>query len=121
VRDEPAYFDDVPDMKISPDMLDLAVHILESKRGDFDPSEFEDRYETALSKLINAKRSGKPMPTPSAPPQGTVVNLMDALRRSLQAERGAKPAPSATERRPRRGGQSSGRRRATGRRMKRTG
>src|SRR3954464_14579443 len=48
VRDESAYFDDIPTTKITGDMLDLAVHILSSKKQHFDPSKFEDRYEKAL-------------------------------------------------------------------------
>jgi DNA end-binding protein Ku len=90
VRDEHQYFDDIPNIKVPAEMLDLAVHILESKAGHFDPSKFEDRYEQALAALIKAKRAGKPPPAPSEPPPGNVINLMDALRRSVQAERGGR-------------------------------
>ena len=87
VRDEANYFDDIPQVKVSKDMLDLAKHILETKKAEFDPSKFEDRYETALKELIAAKRAGrKPRPAPSPQPSN-VVSLMDALRRSVQAER----------------------------------
>jgi DNA end-binding protein Ku len=96
VRDASEYFQDIKDMRIPPDMLDLAVHILEGKTGHFDPSEFEDRYEQALADLIKAKRAGKEPPAPAAPPPSNVINLMDALRRSVQAERGG---GGATERR----------------------
>ncbi len=49
VRDERQYFDDIPDVKISKDMLELAIHIIKSKKtGHFDPAKFEDRYENAL-------------------------------------------------------------------------
>jgi DNA end-binding protein Ku len=48
VRAEEDYFSDIPDVKVSADMLDLAVHILESKKSHFDPDKFEDRYEEAL-------------------------------------------------------------------------
>ncbi|HEY6995189.1 MAG TPA: Ku protein [Xanthobacteraceae bacterium] len=87
VRDERNYFDDIPDVKIAKDMLDLAKHILRSKKTEFDPSKFEDRYERALRKLIAAKQAGKPPPAPLAPQPTNVVSLMDALRRSVQAER----------------------------------
>lgn len=92
VRDEDAYFDDIPDMHIPKDMLDLATHILDSKAAHFDPEKFEDRYENALAELIQSKRAGKELPKPSKPQPGNVINIMDALRRSLQAERRAPPA-----------------------------
>lgn len=88
VRDEKQYFSDIPDAKISPDMMDLAVHILRSKKAKFDPDRFEDRYETALTDLIKAKQAGKPPPKASEPLPGNVVNLMDALRRSVKSEQG---------------------------------
>jgi DNA end-binding protein Ku len=87
VRDEQDYFDDIPDVKVSKDMLDLAKHILETKKAKFDPSKFEDRYETALKELIAAKQAGKKPPTSPSPRPTNVVSLMDALRRSVQAER----------------------------------
>src|SRR4051794_18168589 len=54
VRDEKKYFSDIPDVKVPHDMLDLAIHILKSKKQHFDPDKFEDRYEDALVKLIKA-------------------------------------------------------------------
>jgi DNA end-binding protein Ku len=87
VRDEHDYFDDIPDTKVSKDMLDLAKHILETKKARFDPSKFEDRYETALKQLIAAKQAGKKPPTSPAPRPSNVVSLMDALRRSVQSGR----------------------------------
>ena len=60
VRDEEDYFSDIPDVKVPADMLDLAIHILKSKKAHFDPDKFEDRYEDALVKLIKAKQAGKP-------------------------------------------------------------
>lgn len=95
VRDEHEHFDDIPDIKVPPDMLSLAKHILESKKTHFDPSKFEDRYEKALTDVIKAKRAGKAPPEPAAARPSNVVNLMDALRRSVQAEGGAQ-----TRRRP---------------------
>jgi DNA end-binding protein Ku len=89
VRDQEDYFDDIPDVKVPKDMLELAVHILETKKAKFDPSKFEDRYEGALKKLIAAKQAGKEPPAAPQPGPSNVINLMDALRRSVQAERGA--------------------------------
>ena len=88
VRDQEDYFDDIPGVKVPKDMLELAVHILETNKAKFDPSKFEDRYEGALKKLIAAKQAGKELPAAPAPEPSNVINLMDALRRSVQAERG---------------------------------
>jgi DNA end-binding protein Ku len=80
------------------DMLDLARHIVEQKSGSFEPGKFEDQYETALVDLINQKRSGKPI-TPKERPHGeNVVDLMDALRKSMAAPR---PNRRLRESRPR--------------------
>jgi DNA end-binding protein Ku len=87
VRDEDDYVDDIPDIKVSKDTLDLAKHILATKKARFDPSKFEDRYETALKQLIAAKQAGEKPPTSPAPRPSNVVSLMDALRRSVQSER----------------------------------
>ncbi|MBO4221353.1 Ku protein [Bradyrhizobium neotropicale] len=93
VRDEKEYFDDVQDVKITKDMLDLAKHIVEQKSADFDPEEFDDRYETALIELINQKRNGLPVAKAAPKSTGNVINLMDALKRSLANEQQA-PAPA---------------------------
>ncbi len=87
VRDEKDYFDDIENIKVPADMLKLAVHILETKKGHFNPGKFEDRYENALQDLIKAKRAGKAPPVVSEPRPSNVINLMDALRRSAQGER----------------------------------
>jgi DNA end-binding protein Ku len=95
VRGEKNYFSDIPDVKVPADMLDLAVHILKSKKSHFDPDKFEDRYETALAALIKAKEAGKPAPKPGGPKPSNVINLMDALRRSVKAEKGStEPQPA---------------------------
>jgi DNA end-binding protein Ku len=94
VRDEKNYFDDIADIKVPADMLKLAVHILETKKGHFKPEKFEDRYEQALIDLIKAKAGGKAPPTLTEPKPSNVINLMDALRRSAKADR-RKPASRA--------------------------
>lgn len=86
VRDEDAYFDEIPSTKVPADMLKLATHILESKKGKFDPAKFEDRYETALKELVKAKQAGRTVPVASESRPSNVVNLMDALRRSAKAD-----------------------------------
>ncbi len=99
VRKEEDYFDDIPSTKVPADMLKLATHILETKKGTFDPAKFEDRYESALLDLIKAKRAGKKPIAVSEPGPSNVINLMDALRRSAKSESGKserrKPAAPA--------------------------
>src|SRR4051795_5867401 len=93
VRSETEYFEDIQDVKITKDMLDLARHIVEQKSGSFEPDQFEDRYEQALIDLINQKRNGLSTKAKAAPKStGNVINLMDALKRSLANEKQAAPA-----------------------------
>jgi DNA end-binding protein Ku len=94
IRDENEYFDDIQDVKVTKEMLDLARHIVETKSADFEPDKFEDRYENALVELLNQKRKGEPMRTATKPRDtGNVINLMDALRKSLDNGGNAVPAP----------------------------
>ena len=96
VRSEKEYFEDVQDVKITKDMLDLAKHIVEQKSGEFEPEAFEDHYETALIELINQKRSGIKIAPKAAPKtSGNVINLMDALKKSLANEKQAAPPAKA--------------------------
>src|ERR1700724_966453 len=100
VRAENEYFDEIQDVKATKDMLDLAKHIVNQKSGAFEPDKFEDHYETALVDLINQKRAGKPITPMERPAGGNVVDLMEALRRSVG---GAEPAkPSKASKKPRR-------------------
>ena len=93
VRDPAEYFDEIQDVKVTKDMLDLARHIVEQKSGSFEPGKFEDQYETALVDLINKKRAGTPI-TPKERPRGeNVVDLMDALRKSVGGAAAATEAP----------------------------
>jgi len=99
VRDEQPYFEDIPELKLPKDMLDLASHIVSNKSGHFDPSHFEDRYENALIDLLKKKQAGEKIAPARGAPPPRVVNLMDALRASIDAEKKA-PAPSTQVRRP---------------------
>jgi DNA end-binding protein Ku len=95
VRSEKEYFEDIQDVKITKDMLDLAKHIVEQKSGEFEPEAFEDHYETALVDLINQKRNGVKIAPKAAPKSsGNVINLMDALKKSLANEKQAAPPPA---------------------------
>ena len=96
VRDSKDYFYDIPEVKIAPDMLTLAEHILQSKETKFDPSKFVDRYEQAVLQLLEKKQQGMPAPKAAAFVAPTnVVSLMDALRKSI-AEKSKTGAPAKT-------------------------
>ena len=88
VRKEDEYFEDIPDEKIPKDMLELASHIVETKSGHFEPEKFEDQYEDALKELLKKKQAGEKIEAPKERAPAKVINLMDALRRSVEAERG---------------------------------
>jgi DNA end-binding protein Ku len=83
IRSEEEYFDEIQDVKVTKDMLDLAKHIVNQKAGRFEPEKFEDQYEAALVDLINKKRAGQPITKKNRPAGGNVVDLMEALRRSV--------------------------------------
>jgi len=111
VRKEADYFDEITEEKVPKDMLELAAHIVETKRGKFHPDKFEDHYEEALKELIRKKQKGIKIERPKERAPSNVVNLMDALRQSVQAERGGagarrKPARSADHRAPKKAGRS---------------
>jgi DNA end-binding protein Ku len=101
VRPAEEYFDEIQDVKVTKDMLDLAKHIVNQKAGRFEPEKFEDQYETALVDLINKKRSGKPI-TPKERPRGeNVVDLMDALRKSIGGTASEGKAAAKSAKKPR--------------------
>ena len=90
-----AYFDEIPDTELPKQMLDLAKHIIEKMSGKFEPDSFEDRYESALIELIRSKQKGLPVKAQPVHKRANVINLMDALKRSVEgakvdAERPAK-------------------------------
>ncbi len=88
VRSEDEYFDGIEDEKIPKDMLDLAVHIVDTKIGHFKPQEFQDRYEDALKELLRNKQRGEKIERVREPAPSNVINLMDALRQSVKASGG---------------------------------
>jgi DNA end-binding protein Ku len=90
IREAEEYFDDIPDVKVAPDMLKLADHILKTKATDFDPSQFVDHYEQALLEMLKKKQAGIAVSRSRAAPRPqNSVNVMDALRRSLAQEKAA--------------------------------
>jgi DNA end-binding protein Ku len=86
IRDENEYFDDIADVKLGKDMMDLAKHIVVTKSGHFEPDKFEDHYEAALKELIEKKSKGIKIEAPKDRVPSKVINLMDALRRSVQSQ-----------------------------------
>jgi DNA end-binding protein Ku len=85
VRKEEDYFDDIEDEKVPKDMLDLATHIVDTKKGKFAPEKFEDRYEDALKALIKKKQKGEKIERPKESRPAKVVDLMEALRQSVKS------------------------------------
>jgi DNA end-binding protein Ku len=95
VRRPGEVFDDIAATKVDKEMVELATSIIDKKKGRFDPSRFDDAYESALVELIKAKRKGrKPPVVRAAAPPSNVVNLFDALKKSLSGETPAKSQPS---------------------------
>src|SRR5438270_521536 len=100
VRNAEEYFEEISDIKVPGEMLKLAEHILETKSGDFDPSQFKDHYEEALVEFLRKKQEHIPVKKGReevAAPRN-VINLMDALRRSVQAGRETVPSKKGRKR-----------------------
>ena len=95
VRSARDAFDSVPDRKIKGEMLELAEHIIKTKRGKFNPKEFDDRYEAALAEAVKAKLEGRKIEVRKEPRQEKIVDLMAALRESAGLS-GKKTAARAT-------------------------
>ena len=84
VRDEDAYFDDIPSPKVSKDMVDLAPTSSIRRASKFDPHKFKDKYETAPKALVKRKAAGKTIEVPEEKSEeSNVIDLMDALKQSL--------------------------------------
>jgi DNA end-binding protein Ku len=98
VRKEEDYFDDIPNEKVTKDMLDLAKHIVEQKKAHFEPDKFEDRYEEALKDLLKKKQHGDKITPAKTTEPSKVINLMDALRRSAKGD-SSRPAERSPARR----------------------
>jgi DNA end-binding protein Ku len=97
VRQDAEYFSDITDVKLPDDMMGIAEVIIERKSGHFEPDKFSDRYEEAVVSMLRAKQAGQVFAVQETPAPSKVVNIMDALKRSLEAEGGG----SAEVRRPR--------------------
>ncbi|MHB8885319.1 MAG: non-homologous end joining protein Ku [Methylovirgula sp.] len=91
VRSAETAFADIPEREIEGEMLDLAKHIIETKRDHFDPRSFEDRYEAGLAELVRAKQEGKPIDRPKPAGEAKIIDLMEALRRSAGVSNAGAP------------------------------
>jgi DNA end-binding protein Ku len=108
LRNPAEYFHDIKKVKIDEDSLELAESLIKKRTAKFDPSKFTDGYEVALKELVDAKLKHLPIPKdePVAPARGKVINLMDALRKSVQnteapaATAASKKKPSKSETAP---------------------
>ena len=97
VRNADEYFRDIPAAKADKGMLSIAEKIIEQQEGAFDPSTFNDRYEDAHKGLIEQKKKGQKLTEAPAPKDTNVIDLMEALRASLQKAGGASPAKAAAK------------------------
>jgi DNA end-binding protein Ku len=96
VRDTEEVFAKIPASKPSKQMIEIAAKIIEQQEGDFDPGQFNDRYEDALRALIKDKEKGRTVTAPEEPKEAEVIDLMEALKRSLgQGGERRKPAAKA--------------------------
>lgn len=85
VKKASAVFDSIPAKKTDKDLIGLAEELIAKKAGDFEPERFKDSYTAALRELIEAKQEHrKPRAIEDAPPASNVINLMDALKRSVR-------------------------------------
>lgn len=96
VRSAEEVFKDIPEIKIEGEMLDLAQHIIDTKKGEFNPREFDDRYDEALAELVKAKMEGREIKAPKRAKEAKVTSLLEALRQSAGADvaKTKPPAPS---------------------------
>ena len=92
VRRSEAFFADIPDMKFDEDLVDLAKELIGRKAGPFKPGEFKDAYTVALRELLDRKIKHEPIrEAPDEPQGGVVIDLMEALKRSLSPAAAARP------------------------------
>jgi DNA end-binding protein Ku len=95
-----SYFDEAARLKVEPEMVDLAVQLINRQTAKYDPADLEDRYETRLRAMIDAKVAGLPLVSDEPVPRGNVIDLVAALRKSLEESQAAEKAERAEKRAP---------------------
>jgi DNA end-binding protein Ku len=99
LRDPAAYFSEIKKTTVDADQLSLAKELIQRKAAKFDPEQFHDEYEAALKELVEAKVNHAPIPKDEAAPRsGKVINLMDALRKSVKSSSGDREADAEAAR-----------------------
>lgn len=87
LRDPAKYFGEIKKAAVDEDQLSLAKELIKRKTGKFVPERFKDEYEVALRELVEAKVKHAPVPREEpAPKSAKVINLMDALRKSVRGD-----------------------------------
>ena len=112
VRSSAKAFEEMPKLNIEGEMLDLAKHIIGTKKGDFDPATFDDRYEAALEELVKAKIEGKALPKPKKVEVSKPNDLLAALRESAGLLKSGTSADSTPKRTAANANKGAGRQRA---------
>lgn len=104
IRASKDFFGDLAKPKLDAEMVDLAAELIGRKAGPFTPERFSDTYAVELKKLIDRKARGKRIITAAEPEPApsNVVNLMDALRKSLRKSGGAGNASPPSKAKPQR-------------------
>jgi DNA end-binding protein Ku len=96
VKPADIFFDDIPELKVDKEALDLAKELIERKAGPFEPEQFKDEYAEAMWELIHAKIDHRaPEIVTEQAPTAKVINIMDALKRSVQQGKGARARKGA--------------------------
>jgi DNA end-binding protein Ku len=96
IRAADKYFGDIPDIKVNPEMVDLATKIITDGTTQFKPEQFRNTYSVRLNELVQEKAKGKKVVIKAEeerPKGANVVDLMDALRKSVKGDKKAEPPP----------------------------
>jgi DNA end-binding protein Ku len=96
IKPAKAFFDDLPELKLDAEMVAMATELITRKSGSFEPQRYKDSYMVALKALVDEKAKGHTIET-SAPDDdkgGNVIDLMEALRKSVKGGKAEKPAPA---------------------------